>query len=201
MSRSNPWTSASWSAVTPCRTLSSSTRAWRCSLLRLGSRGGTPIREELTESFAADGSLADIRISMTVLIERNTPSRRRSRASRGERQLQSPPYQQRADRPGEAVPSRGWRATPIQGESGEKDVRAASRAALALAAAVSASRSTTASKTTFGPQCLRWLPWWRDRASTAATGQLQTLAPQQANAGDPSLSLGLAAALVVPIGN
>jgi hypothetical protein len=62
MLRSNPCTSASWSSVTPCRTLSSSASAWRCSLLRLGSRGGTAIRAELTESFAANGRRGDTKL-------------------------------------------------------------------------------------------------------------------------------------------
>jgi hypothetical protein len=60
MSRSNPWTSASWSSVTPCRTLSSSASAWRCSLLRLGSRGGTAIDTAISESLVDGGRQGDI---------------------------------------------------------------------------------------------------------------------------------------------
>jgi hypothetical protein len=46
--------------VMPYGKLASSASTPRCSLLRLGSRGGTAMRVELTESFAVDGRLDDI---------------------------------------------------------------------------------------------------------------------------------------------
>ncbi len=84
MARSNPWARPSRSSVMPCGKLASSASAWRCSLPRLGSRGGTAIRAELTESFAADGYLGDLRYKRRALINRKTPFSSRRRASRGD---------------------------------------------------------------------------------------------------------------------
>jgi hypothetical protein len=59
MLRSNPWARTSSSFVMPSGKLASSASTPRCSLLRLGSRGGTAIDTPVSDSLASDRRLGD----------------------------------------------------------------------------------------------------------------------------------------------